>query len=94
MRSRLFSLFILALVFVFVFLPVSASVGMLPAAPDDFLQYYKTYYHDRGLNFPISVAVSPDSAHIYVATFYDDSITAFSQDVVSGKLVPVGMGRQ
>ena len=40
----------------------------------------------QGLDGPRSVAVSPDGAHVYVASVHADAVTAFSRDPATGAL--------
>ena len=42
----------------------------------------------NGLDGPRAVAVSPDGAHVYVASFDDDSLALFSRDAPTGTLTP------
>jgi 6-phosphogluconolactonase (cycloisomerase 2 family) len=45
----------------------------------------------NGLDGPRAVAVSPDGAHVYVASFDDDSLAIFGRDAASGRLAPTGV---
>jgi 6-phosphogluconolactonase (cycloisomerase 2 family) len=40
-----------------------------------------------GLDSPVEVAVSPDGRHVYVAAIGDDTVTAFSRNETTGRLV-------
>jgi 6-phosphogluconolactonase (cycloisomerase 2 family) len=46
----------------------------------------------NGLDGAASVALSPDGDHVYVAGYYDDSVTVFTRDVASGELTHIGGG--
>jgi len=39
-----------------------------------------------GLNGPRAIALSPDGAHVYVASYFDAAVTGFERDVPSGTL--------
>ncbi len=43
-----------------------------------------------GLDGPRAVAVSPDGAHVYVASFDDDSVAGFRRDAEDGRVTPLG----
>lgn len=39
-----------------------------------------------GLFYPVSVAVSPDGAHVYVASRFDNAVAVFARDASTGRL--------
>jgi cysteine-rich repeat protein len=46
-----------------------------------------------GLDGARSVAVSPDGAHVYVASTSEDAVAAFRREQASGLLTPIGVAR-
>jgi 6-phosphogluconolactonase (cycloisomerase 2 family) len=39
-----------------------------------------------GLDYPTSIAISPDGKHVYVTSYNDASVSAFSRDAATGRL--------
>ena len=47
-----------------------------------------------GLAEPLSIAISPDGLHVYVAGHGDDSVTLFQRDTATGRLTFIELRRQ
>ena len=62
------------------------GLGLVPGAsaapdtPSGVLTYVETEFNEPGLDGPRSIAVSPDSQHVYVTGFNDDSVASFRRD--------------
>ncbi|MCC6764126.1 MAG: beta-propeller fold lactonase family protein [Deltaproteobacteria bacterium] len=69
--------------------------GVCADEPASGLASVQAVHHDaaaaNGLDGPRAVAVSPDGAHVYVASFDDDALAAFRRDPQDGRVTPVGV---
>ena len=59
-----------------------------------FVEVQRADVNGPGLFGASSVAVSPDGAHVYVASFYDDGIAVFSRNATTGTLTFVEVQRE
>lgn len=57
-----------------------------PSAPSGVLSFVEADFDSPGLNGATAVAVSPDGAHVYVASNWDDAVAVFRRDSTTGKL--------
>jgi 6-phosphogluconolactonase (cycloisomerase 2 family) len=71
--------------------PASGVVGGILASSSDVLTFVETEYDDIGLDYPMSVAVSPNSKHVYVASQQEDGVLVFSRNDTTGALTFVEM---
>ncbi len=69
-------------------LGIVTGASAAPNAPSGILTFVETEFNEPGLDSPRSIAVSPDSQHVYVTGFNDDSVSTFRR-VGGGNLVLV-----
>lgn len=87
-RTLTKSLSFLLAAFLLIGLGIVTSTSAAPDTPSSILTYVETEFNEPGLDGPRSIAVSPDSQHVCVTGFNDDSVASFRR-VSSGHLVLV-----